>query len=194
MARDQWLERTATLAIPESGVLRLAVVADTHSHPHPQLHSQLSRLRPDAILHAGDIGDLAVLAGLRELAPLFVIRGNIDVRDPDLPDQLTLDLVSGARVALRLMLVHIGLRGVRLQSDVARAARARSASLVVCGHSHIPFIARERELTVFNPGSCGPRRFRLPIVFGQMSLGPNGSRMGHIDCETGEAWNPEHAK
>jgi uncharacterized protein len=99
MARDSWLERTATLAIPESGALRLAVVADTHSHPHPELHRQLSTLRPDAILHAGDIGDLAVLAGLREIAPLFAIRGNIDVHDPELPDQLTLDLISGARTA-----------------------------------------------------------------------------------------------
>jgi putative phosphoesterase len=187
---DSWLERTATLAIPESGMLRLAVVADTHSHPHPKLDAHLSSLRPDAILHAGDIGDLGVLASLRAIAPLFAIRGNIDVRGPDLPDQLIVDLVSGTRTALRLMLVHIGLRGVRLHSSVARAAREHSASLVVCGHSHIPFIARERALTVFNPGSCGPRRFQLPIVFGQIRLDANGLSLSHVDCETGEGWSP----
>jgi len=64
----------------------------------------------------------------------------------------------------------------------------------VCGHSHIPFIVRERGLTVFNPGSCGPRRFHLPIVFGRIGFGPNGLGMSHVDCETGEPWSPAGAQ
>jgi hypothetical protein len=61
---------------------------------------------------------------------------------------------------------------------------------VVCGHSHVPFIGRDRGLTVFNPGSIGPRRFHLPIVFGTMDVTPAGLRLGHVDCETGAPWTP----
>jgi predicted phosphodiesterase len=68
--------------------------------------------------------------------------------------------------------------------------RAEDASLVVCGHSHVPFIGRDRGLAVFNPGSIGPRRFHLPIVFGTIDLSPTEVRLAHIDCETGTAWSP----
>ena len=69
-------------------------------------------------------------------------------------------------------------------------ARAERASLVVCGHSHVPFIGQERDLTVFNPGSIGPRRFHLPIVFGTIAVAPQGIRLAHVDCETGQPWLP----
>jgi predicted phosphodiesterase len=87
-------------------------------------------------------------------------------------------------------LIHIAVTGPRLRSDVARMARAERASLVVCGHSHVPFIGRDRELTVFNPGSIGPRRFHLPIVFGTIAVTPTGVRLAHVDCETGRPWTP----
>jgi putative phosphoesterase len=172
------------------GVRRLAVVADTHSLPHPATRGLLAALAPDAILHAGDIGDLAVLDALREVAPLFAIRGNIDTRAaPDLPDVLTLDVAAGAG-ALRILMLHIGVAGPRLRADAAARAREAGASLVVCGHSHVPFIGLERGLTIFNPGSIGPRRFALPIVLGTIDLTPRGVRLGHIDAETGAAWSP----
>lgn len=191
MARAAWLERSATLKVDRDN-LRLAVVADTHSTPHAELHAQLAALAPDAILHAGDIGDLSVLQGLTKLAPLFAIRGNIDVRAADLPDALTLDVVRAGNegLLLRLLLVHIALRAVRLQSDVLQLARQRAASLVVCGHSHIPFVGKDRGMSVFNPGSCGPRRFLLPIVFGVMDVSTTGVRYSHRDCETGSDWAP----
>jgi hypothetical protein len=173
-----------------AGSLRLAVVADTHSEPHAATMGLLAAYRPDAILHAGDIGDLAVLDELAAIAPLHAIRGNIDTRARALPDTLTLDVVDGDRLALRILLVHIGVAGPRLRGDVARLARAQHASLVVCGHSHVPFIGKERDLAVFNPGSVGPRRFHLPIVFGTIELSPTGVRFLHIDCETGQPWSP----
>lgn len=183
----------ATIARPPSGApLRLAVVADTHSAPHPNAAAHLRALAPDAILHAGDIGELSVLDGLAAIAPLHAIRGNIDVRAHDLPDILTLDV--GER-ELRILLVHIGVAGVRLRTDVAKLARAEGAQLVVCGHSHIPFIGRDRDLLVFNPGSVGPRRFSLPIVFGTITLAP-GARtpaFAHVDAATGEPWAPPAA-
>ena len=182
------VRKSATLAIPEDGTLTVALVADTHSQPHAAIRERLAAIAPDAILHAGDIGDTAVIDQLAETAPVFVVRGNIDTR-ATFPDVLTLDLV-GADRRLRIFLIHIAVNGPRLRADVARMARAERASLVVCGHSHVPFIGQERELTVFNPGSIGPRRFHLPIVFGTIAITPKGVRLAHIDCQTGQPWSP----
>jgi putative phosphoesterase len=182
-------KKAATLRLREDGTLRLAIVADTHSQPHPRAIGHLAARRPDAILHAGDIGDLHVLDALAGVAPVLAVRGNIDTRARALPDVLTLDLAGDDR-QMRLLLLHIGVNGPRLRADAARLARAEGASMVVCGHSHVPFIGRDRDLTVFNPGSIGPRRFHLPIVFGTMDVTPAGVRLGHVDCETGEPWMP----
>jgi putative phosphoesterase len=182
-------KKSATLRLREDGALRLAIVADTHSQPHPNTLGHLAARRPDAILHAGDIGDLEVLDALAGVAPVLAVRGNIDTRARELPDILVVDLVGNDRGS-RLLLIHIGVNGPKLRADVARLARSEGASLVVCGHSHVPFIGRDRDLTVFNPGSIGPRRFHLPIVFGTMDVTPAGVRLGHIDCETGDPWMP----
>jgi predicted phosphodiesterase len=61
---------------------------------------------------------------------------------------------------------------------------------VVCGHSHVPFAAHDRGITVFNPGSAGPRRFQLPIVFGVIDVSTEGVSVRHIECETGLPWKP----
>src|SRR5438477_3603290 len=113
----------------EDGALSLAIVADTHSQPHPNALGQLAARRPDAILHAGDIGDLEVLDALAGVAPTFAVRGNIDTRARALPDILLLDLVGDER-STRLLLLHIGVSGPRLRADVARLARSEGASIV----------------------------------------------------------------
>jgi putative phosphoesterase len=182
------VRKSASLALRNDGTLKLAVVADTHSQPHAAIGEHLGAIAPDAILHAGDIGDTEVIDRLAETAPVFVVRGNIDTC-ATFPDILTLDLV-GADRRLRIFLIHIAVAGPRLRADVARMARAERASLVVCGHSHVPFIGQDRELTVFNPGSIGPRRFHLPIVFGTIAVTSTGVRLAHIDCETGRPWTP----
>ena len=178
------------MSLRADGRLRLGVVADTHSRPHASMLEQLRALRPDAILHAGDIGDLEVLDTLTTVAPVHAVRGNIDVRAPNLPDLLTIDIADGDVSTLRILLLHIAVAGPRLRADAARWAKAAGASLVVCGHSHVPFIGIDRGLTVFNPGSVGPRRFTLPIVFGTIDIGPEGVRLAHVDCETGQPWAP----
>jgi putative phosphoesterase len=172
------------------GALRLAVVADTHSEPHPRAAELIAALRPDRILHAGDIGDLDVLRRLGEIAPVSAVRGNIDVHAPDLPDALTLDVRDGSESLFSLLVLHIAVYGPKLRAEAARLARAEHCAIVVCGHSHVPFIGRDRELTVFNPGSIGPRRFHLPIVFGTIAITPQAVRLAHIDCETGARWLP----
>lgn len=176
---------SATLPLRPDGTARIAVVADTHGHPHPMHAERLAALSPDAILHAGDIGDLAVLAELAKVAPVHAVRGNIDTKARDLPDVMTLELG-----ALRMLLVHIAVYGPKLRAEIARLARARKASLVVCGHSHVPFIGVDKGITMFNPGSIGPRRFQLPIVFGTIDLTTSGVKLAHWSCETGDKWLP----
>jgi putative phosphoesterase len=176
--------------LPADTEVDVVVVADTHGHPHSGAHALIERLAPPVILHAGDIGDLSVLSGLRQLAPVLAVRGNIDGHAPSLPDSMTIDFVVGARRLLRTLLTHIAVYGPKVRAEVARLARAQDADLVICGHSHVPFIGRDKGLVVFNPGSIGPRRFHLPIVFGVLRLGPNGISMRHVSCETGETWLP----
>jgi uncharacterized protein len=190
MARPKTAEKSARVSLRDDGALTLAVVADTHSALHPAATKHLRALSPDAILHAGDIGDLSVLDELEAIAPLFAVRGNIDVRAPTLPDVLTLDIVAGDASLLRVLLLHIAVDGPRLRADVTRLAHARDASLVVCGHSHVPLIARDRDLSVFNPGSAGPRRFSLPILFGTIDVTRAAVRLAHFDCATGQPWSP----
>jgi hypothetical protein len=183
--------RRAELRVPADGPLRIVVVADTHGRPHERAHELIAALAPHAVLHAGDVGDLAVLDALADIAPLLAVRGNIDAHAPELPDALTIDIVDERAVRLTMLLVHIAVAGPRLRADAARLARAERAGLVVCGHSHVPFIGVDRGLAIFNPGSIGPRRFALPIVFGVIEIPAGGSaRLHHVSCETGARWTP----
>ncbi len=172
----------------DSGALRIAAVADTHSRPHPAIDDRLEEIRPNHILHAGDIGDLAVLRALEKHAPVTAVRGNIDERTPDLPDLVTIDVREDDKTLIALLLLHIAVSGTKLRTDVVRIAKAEDASLVVCGHSHVPFAAHDKGVTVFNPGSIGPKRFALPIVLGVIEIARTGVSVRHIECDTGRAW------
>lgn len=169
---------------------RVAIVADTHSKPHPRITEHLRALAPGLILHAGDIGDLSVLQTFRAIAPLVAVRGNIDVVAPEVPDQIDLSLTRGDKLALKILLTHIAVYGPRLRADVRKRAKASDARLVVCGHSHVPFLTKDGAVAVFNPGSIGPRRFTLPITFGVMTLAGTRLTLEHVDCESGEPWLP----
>jgi uncharacterized protein len=177
-----------TERIPISGdgrSVRLAVVSDTHSQPHSATLQRLRELEPDAILHGGDIGDLSVIDELAKVAPVYAVRGNIDTHARDVPDVRILDVGD-----LRILLTHIAVYGPKLRAEVAKLASAEKARLVVCGHSHVPFIGVDRGVTVFNPGSIGPKRFALPIVFGKIDISPAGVRLAHLDAASGAVWLP----
>lgn len=178
------------LPLDDRGGLRVVVVADTHSRPHPAAADRIAALAPAAILHAGDIGDLEVLDELAKIAPVIAVRGNIDERIADLPDSVTIDVRAGVDTALTLLLMHIAVYGPKIRADAARLAASHRAQLIVCGHSHVPFVGRDRGLTVFNPGSIGPRRFHLPIVFGVLEIAAAKLSLRHVDCETGAIWSP----
>lgn len=176
--------------VSEAGALDVVVVADTHGQAHPNARPLIERLAPNLIVHAGDIGDVAVLDPLREVAPLLAVRGNIDARLPGFVDSMDIDFVRGGRSVLKVLLTHIAVYGPKLRAEVARLAAARSARVVLCGHSHVPFLGRDKGLVMFNPGSIGPRRFQLPITFGVLSIRPDQVSLRHISCETGEDWLP----
>lgn len=185
------VEDRLELGGPESRDTVLAVIADTHGKPHPRAVECVAAMRPDAILHAGDVGEAGCLDAFRELAPLVVVRGNID--GLDWPDSRLLSVSVGADERLRILLTHIAVDRLSPSRVALVAARENRADLIVCGHSHVPFItrheARGEAVFLFNPGSCGPRRFSLPIVVGRLGLGRTLS-MSHIDVETGEPWRP----
>jgi len=168
--------------------LRLAVIADTHGNPHPRAAERVSDVTPHAILHGGDIGDLEVLRVFEPIAQLFAVRGNIDTHAPDIPEHRVIDLCDGDRTLVTILLTHIAVYGPKLRAEVGRMARAVDASLVVCGHSHVPFQGRDKGIAIFNPGSIGPRRFALPIVFGVIDVDLTRVALRHIDVEGGHEW------
>jgi putative phosphoesterase len=188
--KPKLLKKTTTLPL-QDGALRIVVVADTHSEPHPKSAEVIAAEHPSHILHAGDIGDLKVLDRLAQIAPTSAVRGNIDIRANEVPDTLTIDICDGDARLFKILLMHIAVNGPKLRADAVRLAKAERAQLVVCGHSHVPFIGRDRDLLVFNPGSIGPRRFHLPIVFGVIDISrESGVAMKHVDCESGQQWLP----
>ncbi len=177
-----------TLDLPPGDVCVVAV-SDTHSHPHRDALKHIASRSPAAILHGGDIGALEVLDDLATVAPVIAVRGNIDGKGDGLPDVVDLTINRDGQT-LKLVMTHIAVRGPRLRADARRLALRHEASVLVCGHSHVPLLAMDGRVAVFNPGSIGPRRFTLPITFGVLAFGTKGLSFRHVDCETGERWDP----
>lgn len=184
------VHRSEVVELPEGEDVDVAVVADTHGQPHPNAPELIRALQPRLIVHAGDIGELGALEPLRAIAPLLAVRGNIDGALPGFADSLDIELTAGGRCLVKLLLIHIAVYGPRLRSEVARLAEQHQARIVLCGHSHVPFLGRSQGMVTFNPGSIGPRRFSLPITFGVLSLRSSGISLRHVSCETGETWLP----
>lgn len=149
--------------------LRVGVIADTHGLLRP---AALEALRGcDHIVHAGDVGGPAILEALAELAPLSTVRGNND-REPwaeTLPERLRLEL-GGVSVYVLHDLKTL---------DFAPADQG--IAVVISGHSHTPRQDRRDGVLYLNPGSAGPRRFRLPIALAHLVLGDGEPRVEPID-------------
>jgi len=149
-------ERSVCFAAP----MRLGVLSDTHAFGDrrretlDRVADLFDRARVDLVLHAGDIGDAAVLAGLERAAPVIAVRGNADPLDliETLPDRVWLEI--GRR---RALLTH-GHHGKTALLTV-KALAAPGLDLIVFGHSHKPSIGREGETILFNPGSPTERRW-----------------------------------
>lgn len=138
--------------------MKLGVVSDTHGLLRPEVAPALEGV--EYILHLGDVGNPAILKSLKEFAPVTAIRGNVDRTGPcsKLPETEVL-LFEGHYIYL---LHDIG----TLHLDPAAA----KFSVVLYGHSHKPNISQRKGVLYFNPGSCGPRRFELPVSVGLLTL------------------------
>jgi len=134
----------------------IGVISDTHGLLRAEALAVLRGC--DAIVHAGDIGKPEVLEQLAELAPLTAIRGNVDTWATDLPDTAVLTLAGK-----RFYVIH---NVKELELDPAAAGFAA----VISGHSHVPKSETRDGVLYLNPGSAGPRRFKLPIAVAKIRL------------------------
>ncbi|UCO98456.1 metallophosphatase family protein [Metapseudomonas lalkuanensis] len=134
--------------------LRIGLISDTHGLLRPQALAALQGC--DHILHAGDIGKPEILDALRQLAPLTAVRGNNDVGT----------WAGAVREVEELRLGGTDIYLVHDQADIPHDLQERGFSVVVTGHSHKPLIAKRAGLLHVNPGSAGPRRFKLPVTVG----------------------------
>ena len=137
---------------------RIGVISDTHGLVRQEALAALKG--SELIIHAGDIGKLEVLASLKSLAPVVAIRGNND-REAwarQLPDILSLQ-VNG----LGLYIIH---NVHELPIDPAAAG----LHAVICGHSHRPNLIHRDSVCFLNPGSAGPRRFKLPVTLARLCI------------------------
>jgi len=142
---------------------RIGLISDTHGLLRPEAVAALHG--SDRIVHAGDVGHPGILDALAMVAPVVAVRGNND------RDAWAAGLPSIARVNVadvRLLVIH----------DLAQLDRdpaADGVAVVVAGHSHRPWIERRDGVLYVNPGSAGPRRFRLPVAVAMLEI--SGARV-----------------
>jgi len=144
--------------------VKIGIVSDTHNLLRPEVIQNLQDC--DYILHSGDISSQEILDQLEQIAPVKVVRGNNDKEWAEhLP--LFLDFELGG---LRIYMTH---KKKDLPGDLT------PYDLVICGHTH-QYVSNwqepvgKRRTLVFNPGSCGPRRFIQPITMAILKIDPDG--------------------
>jgi uncharacterized protein len=143
--------------------LRIGVLSDTHGLLRPEARAFL--VGCDYIIHGGDIGSPEILEDLSALAPLVAVRGNNDTQ----PWAAHLPETDMVRLGGAFVYVIHDLS----QLDIEPAAAGVQA--IVSGHSHKPKLFERDGVAYLNPGSCGPRRFNLPISIGEIMI--EGSRV-----------------
>ncbi len=151
--------------------MRIGIISDTHGLLRPEALKALQGA--EHILHAGDVGDPAILDALRAIAPVTAIRGNIDVDGPctHLPPT---------------ELVELDGRSIYMLHDVKRLdlnPEAAGIAAVVFGHSHKPLVEWRRSVLFLNPGSAGPLRFQLPVTLAWLMIEAKemDARIVHLD-------------
>jgi len=155
------------LLIPNA--LIVGVISDTHGLLRPEA---LAALRgSDCIIHAGDIGDPAILTQLGKLAPVTAVRGNVDreARSKKIHATNVLE-VRGVTIYILHNLNELDLK-----------PEAAGFGVVVYGHTHVAKVEKKNGVLYFNPGSAGPRRFRLPVTVGRLTV-----KDGKVSGETFE--------
>jgi hypothetical protein len=138
--------------------ISIGVISDTHGLLRPEA---LAALRGSAhIIHAGDVGSPEILEKLSAIAPVTAVRGNVDKSawSRELPETQVLEL-GGISIYVLHDLAQLDLK-----------PKAAGFAAVVSGHSHVPKQEMRDGVLFFNPGSAGPRRFKLPVSVGRLIL------------------------
>jgi uncharacterized protein len=136
----------------------IGVISDTHGLLRPEAITALRG--SERIIHAGDVGAPEILDKLRSIAPVIAVRGNVDKG-------------AWARKLPETEVVEAGGICIYVLHDLAQLdlkPRAAGFHVVISGHSHIPKQETREGVLYFNPGSAGPRRFKLPISIGKLTL------------------------
>jgi len=138
--------------------MRIGIVSDTHGLLRPEVAPALKGV--DRILHLGDVGKSSILKELEEIAPVTAVRGNVDREGPcsKLPETEVV-LIEGHYIYM----LH-DLKTLHLDPAAAKFAA------VLHGHTHVPNYFTKKGVLYFNPGSCGPRRFELPVTVGLLTI------------------------
>ncbi len=147
----------------------VGLISDTHGLLRPQAVAALRGV--DLIIHAGDIGKPEVLDSLRTIAPLVAIKGNVD-RD------------GWAKSIPEIKALKIGDTSVYLIHNVNEIdfdPASRGYQVVISGHSHKPSVTSRDGVLFVNPGSAGPRRFKLPVAVGKLRI-DGGEVKAEIIC------------
>ncbi len=136
----------------------IGIISDTHGLLRPEAVEALRGSQ--AIIHAGDVGREDILHDLEQIAPVTIVRGNIDTSAwaRKLPATNVLEIAG--------MSIYVLHNIDELDLDPAAAG----FSAVIFGHSHRPLIETRKGVLFFNPGSAGPRRFNLPISVGRLTI------------------------
>lgn len=137
-------------------MLRIGLIADTHGLLRPEVKAFLAG--SDFIVHGGDLCEPAILDQLRALAPVTAVRGNNDRG-------------AWAERLAETEWLHVGEIVIVAIHDLSQLdidPRAAGVHVVVSGHSHQPLVERRDGVLFVNPGSPGPRRFKLPIAAGEL--------------------------
>jgi hypothetical protein len=148
--------------------MNIGVVSDTHGLLRPEVAPALAGV--ERILHLGDVGKASILKELEKIAPVTAIRGNVDREGicGRLPETEVV-LVEGRYIYMLHDLTTLHL-------DPA----AGKFAAVLHGHTHVPNFYRKKGVLYFNPGSCGPRRFELPVTVGLLTVGADGELKAEI--------------
>ncbi len=136
----------------------IGVISDTHGLLRPEAVELLRG--SEHIIHAGDIGSPEIIPELRKIAPVTAIRGNVDTQ-------------AWARVFAETEVVELGGLHIYMIHDanaIDLNPKAAGFAAVISGHSHQPKQEMKNGVLYFNPGSAGPRRFKLPISVGRMEI------------------------
>ena len=152
---------------------RLGIISDTHGLLRPEAVDALAGV--EHIVHAGDVGDPALLDRLREIAPLTVVRGNIDVGRWAMALPATEMLMVGG---VTLYVIHD-------LKELALDPAASGIDVVISGHTHKPVVEHRDGILFINPGSAGRRRFSLPITLALLDIDEAGPRVRLVDLGSG---------